>query len=70
MAFDVGDKVVYPHHGAAVIESIETMRPEVLVESQPLMRTGERARDKAAQMSAAAHLATDQSRVLEHLVVL
>jgi len=25
MSFDVGDKVVYPHHGAAVIESKETM---------------------------------------------
>jgi CarD family transcriptional regulator len=24
MAFDVGDKVVYPHHGAAVIERRET----------------------------------------------
>ena len=24
MSFDVGDKVVYPHHGAAVIESRET----------------------------------------------
>ena len=23
MAFDVGDKVVYPHHGAAVIERRE-----------------------------------------------
>jgi CarD family transcriptional regulator len=23
MSFDVGDKVVYPHHGAAVIESRE-----------------------------------------------
>jgi CarD family transcriptional regulator len=26
MAFDVGDKVVYPHHGAAVIERRETKR--------------------------------------------
>lgn len=26
MAFDVGDKVVYPHHGAAVIESRETIK--------------------------------------------
>jgi CarD family transcriptional regulator len=25
MSFDVGDKVVYPHHGAAVIESKEKM---------------------------------------------
>lgn len=25
MPFDVGDKVVYPHHGAAVIEKRETM---------------------------------------------
>jgi len=25
MAFDVGDKVVYPHHGAATIESKETI---------------------------------------------
>jgi len=25
MGFDVGDKVVYPHHGAAIIESIETI---------------------------------------------
>jgi CarD family transcriptional regulator len=25
MAFDVGDKVVYPHHGAAIIERIETI---------------------------------------------
>ena len=25
MAFDVGDKVVYPHHGAATIEKRETM---------------------------------------------
>jgi len=24
MSFDVGDKVVYPHHGAALIEAIET----------------------------------------------
>ena len=24
MSFDVGDKVVYPHHGAAVIERRET----------------------------------------------
>lgn len=26
MPFDVGDKVVYPHHGAAVIEKRETIR--------------------------------------------
>ncbi len=26
MAFDVGDKVVYPHHGAAVIESREVIK--------------------------------------------
>ena len=25
MAFDVGDKVVYPHHGAATVESKETI---------------------------------------------
>src|SRR4051794_31610105 len=25
MSFDVGDKVVYPHHGAAVIEKRETI---------------------------------------------
>ena len=25
MTFDVGDKVVYPHHGAAIIESRETI---------------------------------------------
>ena len=24
MAFNVGDTVVYPHHGAALIEAIET----------------------------------------------
>ena len=27
MTFDVGDKVVYPHHGAALIEAIETRKP-------------------------------------------
>lgn len=52
------------------LEQIQVFGPEVLVEAQPLMRSGKRSGGEAAQMSAAAHLATDQSGMFQHLDVL
>ena len=51
-------------------EHIQTVGPEALVEAQPLVGAGERSGVEAAQMGAAAHLATDQPGVLQRLDVL
>ena len=51
-------------------EQVETVGPEPLVETQPLLGAGERPGVQATQVSAPAHLAADQSGVLEHLDVL
>jgi hypothetical protein len=48
-----------------LFEHVETLGPIALVEAQPLVRTGKRSGVKAAQMGAAAHLATDQPGVLQ-----
>ena len=52
------------------VEGIQTLGPEAFVEAQPLMGTGERSGFEAAQMGAAAHLATDQPGILQRLDVL
>ena len=51
-------------------EHIEPVGPEALVEAQPLVGAGERSGVEAAQVGAAADLATDQPGVLQHLDVL
>ncbi len=51
-------------------EHIETVGPEALVEAEPFVGAGERSGLEAAEMGAAAHLATDQSCVLQRLDVL
>src|SRR5438445_10854352 len=51
-------------------EHLQTVGPEALVEAQPLVGAGERSGVEAAQMSAPAHFATDQSGVLQSLDVL
>jgi hypothetical protein len=50
-----------------LFEHIQTLGPEALVEAQPLVGAGERSGVEAAQMGAAAHLATDQPGVLQRL---
>src|SRR5215212_352565 len=51
-------------------ENVQTVGPEALVEAQPLVSAGERSRVEAAQMGAAAHLATDQPGVFQRLDML
>src|SRR5712692_7166930 len=51
-------------------EQIQPLGPETLVEAQPLVGAGERSGVEAAQMGAAAHLATDHPGVLQRLDVL
>lgn len=53
-----------------LFELIQTAVPEALVEAQPLVGAGERAGFEVAEMSAAAHLATDQPGVFQRLDVL
>src|SRR5260370_1041347 len=51
-------------------EHIQTVSPEALVEAQPFVGAGEWSGVEAAEMGAAAHLAPDQSGVLQRLYVL
>src|SRR5207244_3996012 len=53
-----------------LVQHLEAAGPKALIESEPRMRARERPRREAAQMRAAAHLAADQSGVLECLDVL
>jgi hypothetical protein len=57
-------------HAEELFEHIQAVDPEALVEAQPLVGTGERSGGEAAQMGAAADLATDQPGVLQRLDVL
>ena len=51
-------------------ERIQSLRPELLVEGEPLVRAAQRAGFEPAHMGPATHLATDQPGALERLDVL
>jgi hypothetical protein len=53
-----------------LFQHIQTIDPEALVKTQPLVSAGKRSGRQAAQMGAPSHLATNQPGILQYLDVL